>query len=706
MATLQKTYSGDLTQAIAGKIWSEIRKYDDEKRAREADAKVKKAAEALKREDNDSIPVVVDKDTKIIFTNMFGKVSADIVATEGKVDDVSAKVTNVAKSMVDQQQLILNQNAMLEEKFDIMLSLLGGGDGSTTGVSSGRGGAGGGAGSIAGAGGANAGNWMMGYFGKGLMMRALKGAWRSKLFKRPRVMTKLAKRSANKVTKKLGSKIAKKIGQKTLGKVLTKTGSKALSKKIPGVGLVAGSIFAAERLAEGDIMGAGLEFMSGVAGTLPGWGTVASLALDGILLERDIKGSRDYNKGYEAGLKAGGGGNHHTGSRTIDGYEKGTGDNNIMGFFEKTGSMLISAVMPVAALTGTLSVVKQQVQAAGLDYPIVQLQAPSDVRIGKGQVADVSQSIESAAEESNTPDVPLMGKPEQQTTDTTEEPDDGVRISKPEEKENKTIFGGEKDDGFLGPKWLGIKNPFANKKNDNVESTSTVSGETSSGGPGPVVGRVGTTGKSTGPHIHIEKGDGYTRPKNQEQAHIPQHIFDNIIVGGKPLSQGTSISNPGMRHHPVDKVDRFHAGYDIPYAEGTEIRLTGGLKMVEYDAGENAGFGNALVIEDTGGQKYMIAHLFSGPEEGDKGGPSGVSLNVTVDPPPVPLPPIDINQKSNQLNQQSFLLEDIEEPKPKVPIVMLANNVTARSEPVIITGRNKSKSTLSEEYRLMSLGIS
>ena len=84
MATLQKTYSGDLTQAIAGKIWSEIRKYDDEKREREADAKVKKAAEALKREDNDSIPVVVDKDTKIIFTNMFGKVSADIVATEGK----------------------------------------------------------------------------------------------------------------------------------------------------------------------------------------------------------------------------------------------------------------------------------------------------------------------------------------------------------------------------------------------------------------------------------------------------------------------------------------------------------------------------------------------------------------------------------------------------------------------------------------------
>ena len=89
MATLQKTYSGDLTQAIAGKIWSEIRKYDDEKREREADAKVKKAAEALKREDNDSIPVVVDKDTKIIFTNMFGKVSADIVATEGKVDDLS-----------------------------------------------------------------------------------------------------------------------------------------------------------------------------------------------------------------------------------------------------------------------------------------------------------------------------------------------------------------------------------------------------------------------------------------------------------------------------------------------------------------------------------------------------------------------------------------------------------------------------------------
>ena len=38
--------------------------------------------------------------------------------------------------MVDQQKLIINQNEMLEEKFGIMLSLLGGGDGSTAGISS------------------------------------------------------------------------------------------------------------------------------------------------------------------------------------------------------------------------------------------------------------------------------------------------------------------------------------------------------------------------------------------------------------------------------------------------------------------------------------------------------------------------------------------------------------------------------------------
>ena len=203
MAALQKTYAGDLTQSIAGKIYDEIKKYDEEKRQREAAPKVVQAAKEFNKEDNKSLPVVADANTRGIISKIFNKTSSDVVTVEVKVDDVSGKITTIANGMVDQQKLILNQNEMLEEKFGIMLSLLGGGDGSTAGISS-SGGRSGGSGKILGPG-KNAGDIFAGFFGRALMMKAFQGAglalWRSKLLKRPRVMTKLAKRSASKFAK-------------------------------------------------------------------------------------------------------------------------------------------------------------------------------------------------------------------------------------------------------------------------------------------------------------------------------------------------------------------------------------------------------------------------------------------------------------------------------------------------------------------------
>ena len=74
---------------------------------------------------------------------------------------------------------------------------------------------------------------------------------------------------------------------KDLAKETAQTGAKSFLKKIPLIGLLASMAFAGERAMEGDFTGAGLELASGVAGTLPGIGTAASLGIDGLLMARD-----------------------------------------------------------------------------------------------------------------------------------------------------------------------------------------------------------------------------------------------------------------------------------------------------------------------------------------------------------------------------------------------------------------------------------
>ena len=77
-----------------------------------------------------------------------------------------------------------------------------------------------------------------------------------------------------------GTKGAAKIGAKALGK--------GLLKKIPLIGLGAGLLFAAERAVAGDLTGAALEAASGAAGTIPGFGTAASVGIDAALAGRDM----------------------------------------------------------------------------------------------------------------------------------------------------------------------------------------------------------------------------------------------------------------------------------------------------------------------------------------------------------------------------------------------------------------------------------
>ena len=121
-----------------------------------------------------------------------------------------------------------------------------------------------------------------------------------------------------------------------------------------------------------------------------------------------------------------------------------------------------------------------------------------------------------------------------------------------------------------------------------------------------IVGYVGSTGRSSGPHIHIETGDGYSG----SGGNIPDNVLSNIIV------DGTSLSSYEMGDGLY--AGRNHRGFDYPIRSGAPITLKGGLKFLEYDPGDNSGYGNSLIIVGTDGRKYLIGHLDSGPPNPEK----------------------------------------------------------------------------------------
>ena len=128
MAALQKTYRGDLSTAIAGVLWSRIKEADSKRKLEKSNASedVKQAARELNKEDDDPQPIPVrDSNLRDTIVKIFGGLEGRLVSLQGKTNNISAKITTLAGGIADTQDLIINQNQLLEDKYDIILKNIG-----------------------------------------------------------------------------------------------------------------------------------------------------------------------------------------------------------------------------------------------------------------------------------------------------------------------------------------------------------------------------------------------------------------------------------------------------------------------------------------------------------------------------------------------------------------------------------------------------
>ena len=102
---------------------------------------------------------------------------------------------------------------------------------------------------------------------------------------------KVVKEGAEKVLQEGGEQVAETVVKEGTEQALkgAAKSSAMIAKKFPILGLVIGTGFAGYRAATGDMEGAAMEMASGLASTIPGYGTAGSVLIDGGLIYRDFQ---------------------------------------------------------------------------------------------------------------------------------------------------------------------------------------------------------------------------------------------------------------------------------------------------------------------------------------------------------------------------------------------------------------------------------
>ena len=126
MASLTKTYKGDLTTSIAGVLYDRIKQIDDKEELDKTGAseEVKQEAVKLKKEDSNAIQVQNQALGEVV-TRFFAPLQGKFLQTKSRIDNLSTKINLVAGGVADTQKLLINRNQLLEDKFDQMLTSIG-----------------------------------------------------------------------------------------------------------------------------------------------------------------------------------------------------------------------------------------------------------------------------------------------------------------------------------------------------------------------------------------------------------------------------------------------------------------------------------------------------------------------------------------------------------------------------------------------------
>jgi hypothetical protein len=235
-----------------------------------------------------------------------------------------------------------------------------------------------------------------------------------------------------------GSKLTRLLVKNPAGKMFL--------KKLPIIGALAGAFFAAQRLMEGDFLGAGLELGSGLLGAVGA--APLSLGLDGFLLARDF-GAVPFAKG---------------------GITKGPTNALI-------GEQGREAVFPLDGTEG-----KKTFKAFGEGNLNARLDNKGEdsnlLALGHKRYYETMGGWKSFGEGL----LEAFGGMKDKVGDTLANvnPFSAENLSKVNNSSAsnsiRSFIGSEVGDGYIGPKWMGIKNPLANEQanalNNNSAQTS------------------------------------------------------------------------------------------------------------------------------------------------------------------------------------------------------------------------------------------